>query len=360
MKVLTIVIMMLAMLVHGTALAQPAPEAAPADNPSQPVNLGPLGTQAYQTCVTSMDQSEACSQYGLCTQGLVDAAATCTEQINDAVQTCGYQNQDAACRARHGVVRDNTCVCEAGRQWNNPEEKTCCVTNPARYEQRRKRCEDSGGTFRCSQRGDGGWCFCPLGMLLNEHGMCEGEAVGRQRIQEMRDDIAGLTAERDRLQARIAELERELRTAESEGDQLQADLEAARQELAAVRRYLDFLRDILAARGIETPSEAEVADGMTGTGSTMPSLAGDSATTPSDSLPGARESAAQVAAEATYVPPSQVGATNESEESWCERNPVPCGFIIAGAVITAAGLGVGLYEALKPPPEVTIGFDYNR
>ncbi len=352
--------MFVAFSFQNAAFAQPAPTTASPGDLSQ--SASSLASQAEAACNTAGDLSQCCSQYGTCTQNLVEAAATCTAQINDALQTCGYRDQSAACRARHGVIQNNECVCEAGRQWNDPVTKACCVTNPARYERNRQRCENSGGTYRCSQRGDGGWCSCPLGMdhPLDEDGdvdlgVCAGETVNRQRIQEMRNDLASLAAERDRLAARARELEEQLRIAESEGDELQDELEATRQELAAVRRYLDFLRDILASHGIEAPSEDEVA------GATPHPAEGGVITSPGE-IPGAREAAAQVAAESTQVPPGpeQTGSSSPEEESWCEENPVPCGFIIAGAIITAAGLGVGLYEAFKPPPEVEIGFDYHR
>ncbi len=50
----------------------------------------------------------------------------------------------------------------------------------------------------------------------------------------------------------------------------------------------------------------------------------------------------------------------DEDESWCSENPGICTVIIIGAVLGATALGVGLYEALKPTPEVTIDHDYHR
>jgi hypothetical protein len=357
MKFLAIMIVIVALVFQNAALAQTTPATAPTGNPDATT------TEMDATCPADWSIDECCSALDNCSTTLRSESASCTAQLNGLAQTCGYKTHDEAlaadCRSRHGTLTGNECVCEAGRQWNNAETKACCVTNPAAYERRRQRCEDSRGTFRCSQRGDGGWCSCPLGTFLNEDGECEGEAVGRQRIQEMRDDVTRLTAERDRLETRADELEQELQTAAGEGDQLHEELEAARRELARIRRYLNLLRDILASHGIEAPSENEAIGAPAGS---TPSPAEGGATTPLDEVPGTREVAAQVAAESTRVPPGQLAATSEADEAeektWCEENPWPCGFIIAGAAITAAGLGVGLYEAFKPPPEVTIGFDY--
>jgi hypothetical protein len=58
------------------------------------------------------------------------------------------------------------------------------------------------------------------------------------------------------------------------------------------------------------------------------------------------------------VPPPAPPSENE-DESWCSENPGICTVIIVGAVLGATALGVGLYEALKPAPEVSIDHDYS-
>ncbi|MFA5413778.1 MAG: hypothetical protein WC348_04585, partial [Patescibacteria group bacterium] len=202
---------------------------------------GGPGDEARASCLLADDQTQCCTDYGDCVQSLGNSS----EQCAAVARLCGHQDPATAlqdgCRQRNSIVQGNECVCSAGLQWNS-DDKTCCTTNPATYERRRSACERSRGTYHCNDHG--GWCGCPLGMShpIDEDGhvdysTCGGEAVNRERIQEMRDNIATLTAEAEEAGQQIAALQ-------AERDALRAQLDQALSQLDELDNLADTVGEM--------------------------------------------------------------------------------------------------------------------
>jgi hypothetical protein len=344
---------------------------------TSPVSLGEPGDAARDSCLTSYDQTQCCNEYGTCVQSLDENS----EQCATVARLCGHQNLDAAmregCQQRNAIVQGNECICASGLQWDNDNDKTCCTTNPATYERRRSACERSGGTYHCSSRG--GWCGCPLGMShpIDEDGhtdyrTCSGEAVNRERIQAMRDEIATMAAQAEEAGRQIAALQTEREILQGQLEQARANLALAEdleRQLEEIERSLDEMErefvemdaelSFLRNRRREYERHIERQALMIGELGGIPPAA---PTPDNEPLPGTREAVAAAARDtgsdplAPTTPPPEEG----EETAWCNQGfgEVLLCYVLPAVAIGGLVVGSVCAAGYCDRPEGTIGFAY--
>jgi hypothetical protein len=364
------------------AFAQTSESTEQPEQPTAPESLGEYGDPARSSCLQTGDQTQCCTEYGTCVQ----SSAEDSEQCATVARLCGHQNLDAAlqdgCQQRNAIVQGSECACSSGLQWNSGD-KTCCTTNPAVYERRRSACDHSGGTYHCNDHG--GWCGCPLGMSHpidedghTDRGICSGEAVNRERIQAMRDEIATLTAQAEEAGRQIAALQDERDALRRQLDQAQADLALAEElerqlaelehtidetgrQLAVLDQELFFLRNLRGEYERHIARQNEMISELGGIPPAVPTpSASASASAP---LPGTREAIAEAASESGPSPLAPTPPPEEGEEAphFCNASfggVLLCYFLPAAAL---AGLGVGIACAAGAcdSDKATISWGYN-
>lgn len=301
---------------------------------------------ADQSAETSADQSampndltlEQCwSNLQNCYAKLQADNARYTALLAELAQRGGFHSVDEMlaqdCRSRRGTWQDNKCVCAEPSQWFTPESEECCVPNPRAYGWNKSACDDSGGTYSCR-----GGCRCPMGtQLLSGH--CEGEEATREEVERLRALIPELEAEASRLQG-------ELETARASDEEDAASVAALEDELRAVRNELEWLRTLLAERDSYIRSL-----GGTPPETPEPPPGEGEALTPDEEIPGASEAVAAVAAESMGQEPVRSAELPDDDKSWCQENSGICALVIIGSTAAAVGLGFGIYEVVRGPPD---------
>ncbi|MBI5071392.1 hypothetical protein HZB93_00640 [Candidatus Falkowbacteria bacterium] len=354
MRFITLIV---AVLFAQNAFAQTSESTEQTEQSAAPVILGEAGNAALTSCLEADDGTQCCTDYGDCVQNLGDNS----EQCAAVARLCGHQDLDAAmregCQQRNAIVQGSECACAAGLSWNNESDKVCCTANPATYERRRNACEHSGGTYHCNSRG--GWCGCPLGMShpIEEDGdvdysSCTGEAVNRERLQAMRDNIATLTAEVEEAGQQIAALQAERDALRAQLDQtlsqlaeldnLEDTVGEMEQRLAEMDAELSFLRHLRDQYEEFIARQAQTIADLGGIPPLPPGIPEED-----EPLPGTAAAVAEAAGGSRPGPMEPLPPPEEEEGNWCSENGWACAGIIIGAAAALAGATVGIVEATR-------------
>lgn len=284
--------------------------------------------------IDQMSADECRASLRQCLADISAQAAGNTELLNELAQRMGFASADdmlaSDCRSRRGTWSNGECLCASPNSWYTQESQECCVENTRAYERRQDSCLDSGGSYTCR-----GGCRCPMGTQLLD-GRCTGDAATRQEITELRV----IRDERvPALESQIADLERQLAAAREAGEDQAERIAELERQLAAAQGELEFLRDALAARGIDAPEQTPEQDPLT-----IPPEVVVGAVDPSEN------------------PMADIPPPAESDETWCEANPGWCTLVVIGSGVAAAGLGLGICAAAGcfEPDSIEASWGYNR
>lgn len=270
-----------------------------------------------QTALPTVD--ECLADLNECREKLGDQTGDSMDLLLRLAERTGFASIDdmliSDCRSRRGTWSNGECTCTSPNSWFTEESEECCVSSVARYERRMRACRESGGNWTC--RGE---CRCPNEGQQLADGVCVGDATSREEIQRMRNRIPELEAD-------VARVQGELETARAQGGAQADQISDLEDQLTAARDALDELRDLLALR------EQQLRDAL----GTVPAP-----------LPGTAEA---IAAAAGGSEPGPLGPTPPPEaeegEETCWAWDRECPWILIGSLVSAGGLGVGIWAATR-------------